>query len=168
MVREVASKTNRTIAGDGTTTATVLAQAIYREGAQDRRRRRHNPHGAQARHRQGRRRSATAIAALTAAQRFISKPVSDHDIEVAQVGTISANNDSQIGTIIAEAMKKVGKDGVITVEESRKTGNAARRRRRHAVRPRLPLALLRHRRRAHGSRARKPLRPHLREEDQRP
>ena len=85
---------------------------------------------------------------------------------IAQVGTISANNDETIGKIIAEAMDKVGKDGVITVEEAKTHGDLARSRRRHAVRPRLPLALLRDRSRAHGSRAREPGHPDPREEDQ--
>ena len=70
---------------------------------------------------------------------------------IAQVGTISANNDETIGKIIAEAMKKVGKDGVITVEEVQDDGDAAGSRRRHAVRPRLPVPLLRYRSGAHGS-----------------
>src|SRR5437764_381399 len=119
MVREVASKTSD-VAGDGTTTATVLAQAIYREGV----------------------RTVAAGANPMALKRGIekaviticgkldkegnrekgeldrfSKPVTGEMI--AQVGTVSANNDETIGKIIAEAMKKVGKDGVITVEESR-------------------------------------------------
>ena len=93
----------------------------------------------------------------------MSKPVNGDMI--AQVGTISANGDAKIGKIIAEAMEKVGKDGVITVEEAQDHGDAARGRRGHAVRPRLPLAVLRHRRRAHGSGAREPVHPDLREED---
>ena len=108
MVREVASKTSD-VAGDGTTTATVLAQAIFREGVK----------------------TVAAGASPTALKRGIEKAVevaveqikSTHkDVKgemIAQVGTISANNDKQIGNIIAEAMKKVGKDGVITVEESK-------------------------------------------------
>jgi len=121
MVREVASKTSD-VAGDGTTTATVLAQAIYREGV----------------------RTVAAGANPMALRRGIekdiesvcgkpdhsgrrhngqldnlSKPVSGDINAIAQVGTISANNDETIGNILAEAMKKVGKDGVITVEESR-------------------------------------------------
>jgi hypothetical protein len=75
---------------------------------------------------------------------------------IAQVGTISANNDETIGKIIAEAMKKVGKDGVITVEEVEDAGDAAGSGRRHAVRPRLSVALLRHRSRADGSGSRTP------------
>jgi chaperonin GroEL len=108
MVREVASKTSD-VAGDGTTTATVLAQAIFREGVK----------------------TVAAGASPMALKRGIEKAVEaaveeiknlHKDVKgdmIAQVGTISANNDKQIGSIIAEAMKKVGKDGVITVEESR-------------------------------------------------
>ncbi|HEV2320482.1 MAG TPA: chaperonin GroEL, partial [Verrucomicrobiae bacterium] len=108
MVREVASKTSD-VAGDGTTTATVLAQAIFREGVK----------------------TVAAGASPTALKRGIERAVEvaveeikrqHRDVKgdmIAQVGTISANNDKQIGGIIAEAMKKVGKDGVITVEESR-------------------------------------------------
>src|SRR6266702_4049501 len=104
LVREVASKTSD-VAGDGTTTATVLAQAIFREGVK----------------------TVAAGASPTALKRGIEKAVEvaveeikrlHKDVKgemIAQVGTISANNDKQIGGIIAEAMKKVGKDGVITV-----------------------------------------------------
>src|SRR5580693_5998405 len=108
MVREVASKTSD-VAGDGTTTATVLAQAIFREGV----------------------RTVAAGASPMALKRGIEKAVEaavgeikrlSREVKgdmIAQVGTISANTDKQVGSIIAEAMKKVGKDGVITVEESR-------------------------------------------------
>src|SRR5579859_1238641 len=108
MVREVASKTSD-VAGDGTTTATVLAQAIFREGV----------------------RTVAAGANPMALKRGIDRAVEvavgeikrlSHDVKgdmIAQVGTISANTDKQVGNIIAEAMKKVGKDGVITVEESK-------------------------------------------------
>jgi chaperonin GroEL len=108
MVREVASKTSD-VAGDGTTTATVLAQAIFREGA----------------------RTVAAGASPMALKRGIDKAVEvaveqikrlSREVKgdmIAQVGTISANTDKQVGSIIAEAMKKVGKDGVITVEESK-------------------------------------------------
>ncbi len=108
MVREVASKTSD-VAGDGTTTATVLAQAIYREGVKN----------------------VAAGANPMALKRGVDKAVNaavdeihklSKDVKgdmIAQVGTISANNDKTIGNIIAEAMKKVGKDGVITVEESK-------------------------------------------------
>ena len=108
MVREVASKTSDT-AGDGTTTATVLAQAIYREGA------RNVVAGANPMElKRGIEKSVTAIVAeLKKAARQVSGNM------VAQVGMISANSDLEIGTIIAEAMDKVGKDGVITVEEAK-------------------------------------------------
>ena len=108
MVREVASKTSD-VAGDGTTTATVLAQAIFREGV----------------------RTVAAGASPMALKRGIDKAVEvavgeikrlSREVKgdmIAQVGTISANTDKQVGSLIAEAMKKVGKDGVITVEESK-------------------------------------------------
>ena len=108
MVREVASKTSD-IAGDGTTTATVLAQAIYREGAKN--------VVAGANPMEIKRGIESAVDTLVKQLEQMSKAVSGGMI--AQVGTISANNDSTIGTIIAEAMDKVGKDGVITVEEAR-------------------------------------------------
>src|SRR6187549_282269 len=108
MVREVASKTSDT-AGDGTTTATVLAQAIYREGAKN--------VVAGANPMDIKRGIEKAVEAITAELKKMSKNVSGN--MVAQVGTISANNDETIGKIIAEAMDKVGKDGVITVEEAR-------------------------------------------------
>src|SRR5438132_6972199 len=107
MAREVASKTSD-LAGDGTTTATVLAQAIYREGVK------HVVSGANPM--DIKRGIEHAVEALIAGLKKMSKPVSGK--MVAQVGTISANSDEQIGTIIAEAMDKVGKDGVITVEEA--------------------------------------------------
>jgi chaperonin GroEL len=109
MVREVASKTSD-VAGDGTTTATILAQSIFREGVK----------------------AVAAGANPMALKRGIEKAVEavvgevgkmstkvENDAKIAQVGTISANGDSEIGETIAEAMKKVGKDGVITVEESK-------------------------------------------------
>jgi len=108
MVREVASKTSD-VAGDGTTTATVLAQAIYREGARN--------VTAGANPMALKRGIAKAVETLVAALHTHSKPVSGSMI--AQVGTISANHDETIGRIIAEAMEKVGKDGVITVEEAK-------------------------------------------------
>src|SRR4030095_8537153 len=108
MVKEVASKTSD-VAGDGTTTATVLAQAIYREGAKT--------VAAGANPMSVKRGIERAVQAAVEEIRKISKPVSGEMI--AQVATISANNDSTIGNIIAEEMKKVGKDGVITVEEAR-------------------------------------------------
>ena len=108
MVKEVASKTSD-VAGDGTTTATVLAQAIYREGAKN--------VTAGANPMAVKRGIDKAVKAITAELERMSKPVTGSMI--AQVGTISANHDEGIGRIIAEAMEKVGKDGVITVEEAR-------------------------------------------------
>jgi chaperonin GroEL len=107
MVREVASKTSD-VAGDGTTTATVLAQAIFREGSKN--------VTAGANPMELKRGIEMAVSAAVAEIDNLSKPVSGE--EIAHVGTISANNDSEIGKIIAEAMEKVGKDGVITVEEA--------------------------------------------------
>jgi chaperonin GroEL len=108
MVREVASKTSD-IAGDGTTTATVLAQAIYREGAKN--------VAAGANPMELKRGIEKAVELVIEELKKQSKPVSGQAI--AQVGTISANSDETIGKIIAEAMDKVGKDGVITVEEAK-------------------------------------------------
>ncbi len=108
MVREVASKTSD-VAGDGTTTATVLAQAIFREGVKT--------VAAGANPMALKRGIDKAVERATAEIQRLSKPVKGDAI--AQVGTVSANGDQTIGNIIAEAMNKVGKDGVITVEESR-------------------------------------------------
>ncbi|MEO5667525.1 MAG: TCP-1/cpn60 chaperonin family protein, partial [Bdellovibrionota bacterium] len=109
MVREVASKTNDD-AGDGTTTATILAQAIYREGIKMVSAG-HNPMDLK-------RGVDMAVTALVQELKKQAKPVSGKK-EIAQVGTISANGDAQIGEIIAEAMEKGGKEGVITVEEAK-------------------------------------------------
>jgi chaperonin GroEL len=108
MVREVASKTSD-IAGDGTTTATVLAQAIYREGAKN--------VVAGANPMELKRGIEKAVEVIVQQLKSQSRPVKGNMI--AQVGTISANSDETIGRIIAEAMEKVGKDGVITVEEAK-------------------------------------------------
>jgi chaperonin GroEL len=108
MVREVASKTSDT-AGDGTTTATVLAQAIYREGIKN--------VTAGANPMDVKRGIEAAVRAAIESIDKLAKPVEGKDI--AHIGTISANNDEEIGQIIAQAMDKVGKDGVITVEEAR-------------------------------------------------
>jgi chaperonin GroEL len=108
MVREVASKTSD-VAGDGTTTATVLAQAIYREGVKT--------VAAGANPMALKRGIDKAVERATAAIKKLSKPVAGDMI--AQVGTISANGDATIGALIAEAMSKVGKDGVITVEDAK-------------------------------------------------
>jgi chaperonin GroEL len=109
MVKEVASKTSD-VAGDGTTTATVLAQAIYREGSKLVAAG-HNPM-------EIKRGIERAVETVVAELKSMSKPTKDRK-EIAQVGTISANNDETIGNIIAEAMDKVGKEGVITVEEAK-------------------------------------------------
>lgn len=111
MVREVASKTSD-VAGDGTTTATVLAQAIYREGLKN--------VTAGANPMDLKRGIDMAVSAIVEELKKISRKISDKK-EIAQVGTISANNDTEIGNLIAEAMEKVGKDGVITVEEAKGT-----------------------------------------------
>lgn len=109
LLREVASKTSD-IAGDGTTTATVLAQCIYKEGMK------YVASGANAI--DIKRGIDKAVEVVVEELKKISKPVADKK-EIAQVGTISANNDSTIGQLIADAMDKVGKDGVITVEEAK-------------------------------------------------
>jgi chaperonin GroEL len=108
MVREVASKTSD-IAGDGTTSATVLAQAIFREGCKN--------VAAGSNPMDLKRGIEKSVAAAIEEIKKLSKPISGKAI--AQVGTVSANNDETIGNIIAQAMEKVGKDGVITVEEAR-------------------------------------------------
>src|SRR3989441_92301 len=109
MLKEVASKTSD-VAGDGTTTATVLAQAIYREGLRNVTAGA-NPMGLK-------RGIEAAVGAVTEELKKISKSTKDKK-EIAQVATIASNNDRTIGNLIAEAMEKVGKDGVITVEESK-------------------------------------------------
>ncbi|MBM4173530.1 MAG: chaperonin GroEL [Ignavibacteria bacterium] len=111
MVKEVASKTSDA-AGDGTTTATVLAQAIVREGLKN--------VTAGANPMDLKRGIDLAVRTLTAELKNMSREVTGKT-EIAQVGTISANNDETIGTLIADAMEKVGKDGVITVEEAKGT-----------------------------------------------
>jgi len=109
LVREVASKTSD-VAGDGTTTATVLAHAIYREGIKN--------VAAGANPMDLKRGIDKAVEVIIEELKKLSKPVQEKK-EIAQVGTISANNDTSIGELIAEAMDKVGKDGVITVEEAK-------------------------------------------------
>ena len=109
MVKEVASKTSD-VAGDGTTTATILAQAIYREGSKLVAAG-HNPMALK-------RGIELAVTAAVEELKKLSKPTKDQK-EISQIGTISANNDRTIGDIIAESMNKVGKEGVITVEEAK-------------------------------------------------
>ena len=109
MVKEVATKTSD-IAGDGTTTATILAQAIFREGLKN--------VTAGSNPMELKRGIDKAVEAIVAELKSMSVPTSGKK-DIAQVGTISANNDPEIGKLIAEAMDKVGKDGVITVEEAK-------------------------------------------------
>lgn len=109
MVKEVASKTSD-VAGDGTTTATILAQAIYREGSK--------LVAAGSNPMAVKRGIEKSVDLVVQELKKISKPTKEKR-EIAQVGTVSANNDSTIGDIIAEAMEKVGKEGVITVEEAK-------------------------------------------------
>src|SRR5690349_11851173 len=109
MVKEVASKTSD-VAGDGTTTATVLAQAIYRAGSK--------LVAAGANPMELKRGIDKAVEALIAELKRLSRPTKD-ETEIARVGTISANGDEEIGRILAEAMSKIGKEGVITVEEAK-------------------------------------------------
>src|SRR5512147_76201 len=109
MVKEVATKTSD-LAGDGTTTATVLAQAIFREGLKN--------VTAGANPMELKRGIDKAVEALVAELKAMSVPSAGKK-EIAQVGAISANNDKEIGALIADAMEKVGKDGVITVEEAK-------------------------------------------------
>ena len=109
MVKEVASKTSD-VAGDGTTTATVLAQAIFREGVKN--------VTAGANPMALKRGIERAVGVVVEEMKKLSKPVGGKT-EISQVGTISANNDKTVGDLIAEAMEKVGKDGVITVEEAK-------------------------------------------------
>jgi chaperonin GroEL len=109
MVKEVASKTSD-VAGDGTTTATILAQAIYREGSK--------LLAAGSNPMAIKRGIEKAVEIVVEELKKISKPIKERK-EIAQVGTISANNDATIGKIISEAMEKVGKEGVITVEEAK-------------------------------------------------
>ena len=133
MVKEVATKTSD-LAGDGTTTATVLAQAIFREGLKNVTAG-SNPMALK-------RGIEKAVASIVEELKRISVPTTGRK-EIAQVGTISANNDPEIGNLIAEAMEKVGKDGVITVDEAKGLETTLDSR-RYAVRPWLSLAVLRH------------------------
>ena len=113
MVKEVASKTSD-VAGDGTTTATVLAQSMLREGLK--------AVAAGMNPMDLKRGIDKAVIATVDQLQSISKPCADHK-EIAQVGTVSANSDDSVGSIIAESMEKVGKEGVITVEEGKTLDN---------------------------------------------
>ena len=149
LVKEVAKKTDD-VAGDGTTTATVLAQALVREGLRN--------VAAGTNPMALKRGIEQAVEAISSQLLEMSKEVETKE-QIAATASISAA-DPQIGEIIAEAMDKVGKEGVITVEESQTFGLELRAHRGHALRQGLHLALLRDRPGAHGGRARGPLHPH--------
>ena len=158
LVNVVASKTSD-VAGDGTTTATILARAIYREGLKN------ITSGANPT--AVRRGIEKAVEAAVAELAKISRPVSKKE-EIAQVGTISANNDPTIGKMLADAVERVGRDGVITVEEGKTADHHARVRRGDAVRQGLPEPLLRHQPDDDGGDLRGRPDPAPREEDQQP
>ena len=142
LVKEAASKTSD-VAGDGTTTATVLAEAMFRDGL------RYIAAGADPMSLS--RGCQKAVEAVVEELKKMAKPVDAKDKKAIEtVASIAGNNDQEIGKILADALMKVGKDGVITVEEGRQMQHRSRTRRRHAVRSRLPLAALRHRRRRPG------------------
>ena len=130
MVKEVATKTSN-VAGDGTTTATIYAEAIFDEGLKN--------VAAGANAMQLKRGIDKAVEAVVEELKKLSKPIKSSK-EIAQVGTCAANQDAEIGKMIAEAMDKVGKDGVITVEEGKGLETDGRAGRGHAVRQGLHLA----------------------------
>ena len=132
-MKEVASKTADD-AGDGTTTATVLTQAIFGHGIKN--------VAAGANPMDLKRGIDKAVTAVVENLKKQSKDIKTND-EISQVASVSANNDSEIGTMIADAMEKVGKDGVITVEEAKGTETEVKDSRRYAVRQRIPFSLLR-------------------------
>ena len=140
MLRQAAEKTGELV-GDGTSTATVLAHAIFADGL------RNVVAGASAI--DLKRGLDRGVKAAIEALRAMSRPVATRK-EKAQVATISAHNDSAIGELVADAMEKVGGEGVITVEEVEDHRDRARRGRRDAVRPRLPVALFHHQPREDG------------------
>ena len=157
MLKEVAAKTSD-VAGDGTTTATVLAQAIFREGLKN--------VTAGANPMALKRGIEQAVEMVVEELKHMSKATKDRK-EIAQVATIAANNDKTIGNLIAEAMEKVGKDGVITVEEAKAMETTLEVVEGMQFDRGLPVALLRDERGADGSGARGRARPDPREEDQR-
>ncbi len=134
LVKEVASKTGDD-AGDGTTTATVLAQAIVAEGLKN--------VTAGASPMDIKRGIDKAVAKVVESIKSQAEMVGDNYDKIEQVATVSANNDPVIGKLIADAMRKVSKDGVITIEEAKGTDTTYRRGRRYAVRPWLSVCLLR-------------------------
>ena len=133
MVKEVASKTS-TVAGDGTTTATILAESIFEEGLKN--------VTAGANPMQVKKGIDKAVEAIVGELQKMSTTV-ESSKQIEQVATCSANQDAEIGKKLAEAMDKVGKDGVITVEEGQSLETDRRAGRRHAVRQRLPQPALR-------------------------
>jgi chaperonin GroEL len=155
LVKEVASRTNEG-AGDGTTTATVLAEAIFEQGLRN--------VTAGANPVSLKRGIEKAVECVVNHLKTTSKKVSGAS-DIAKVGAIAANNDSEIGKMISEAMDKVGKDGVITVEEGKSPHDRGRVGRGHAVRQGLPVAALHHEPEDDGVRARGRLHPRPREED---
>ena len=155
MVKEVASKTSD-VAGDGTTTATVLAQSIVQEGMKF--------VAAGMNPMDLKRGIDKAVIAAVAELKKISKPCTTSK-EIAQVGSISANSDTVIGEKIADAMEKVGKEGVITIEDGTRSGRRTGHRGRYAVRPRLPVSLLHQQRRQANRGNGEPLHPVARQED---
>ena len=154
LLKEVATKTDD-VAGDGTTTAIVLAQAIVAEGLQNVSAGA-NPMGVK-------RGIEKGVEAIVAELKKQSRPVDNRE-QIAAVAAISAA-DPEVGEIIAEVMDKVGKDGVITVEEGQSPGPRDGIHRGHAVRPRLPVRLLRDQRRSDGGGRREPAHPDHRQED---
>ena len=156
LVKEVATKTND-VAGDGTTTATVLAQALVREGLRN--------VAAGANPIALKRGIEQAVSAAVKSIHSLAKDVDDK-AEIAQVASISAA-DSSIGDVISDAIDKVGKDGVVTVEESNTFGVELEFTEGHAVRQGLHLALLRHRPGPPGGRPGGPVHPDRQPEDQR-
>ena len=157
ILRQAAERTGDVV-GDGTSTSTILAHAILADGV------RNVVAGASAIDlKRGLDRAArVAIDALHA----MSRPVKSK-AEKAQVATLSAHNDPSIGGLVADAIEKVGSEGVISVEESEDHGDHAGCRRRHEIRSRLHIPVLRHRRRAHGGRAGRPIRAAVRPQDRR-
>ena len=155
MVKEVASQTSDE-AGDGTTTATVLAQSILSEGLKS--------VAAGMNPMDLKRGIDKAVAAAVGELGGMATPCEDSK-SIAQVGTVSANSDVEIGDIIADAMDKVGKEGVITVEQGSGLENELESRRGHAVRPRLPLAVLHQQPGLHVGRPGGSLHPLVRQED---
>ena len=156
LVKEVATKTND-VAGDGTTTATVLAQALVHEGLRN--------VAAGANPTSLKRGIDKAVTAVVEAIKDQAKEIDDKS-EIAQVAAISAA-DASIGEVLADAIDKVGKDGVVTVEESNTFGLGARVHRGHAVRQGLSVAVLRDRPGAPGDRPRRPVHPDRQLQDQR-